>query len=199
MIYGYARCSTDEIKQDITRQTRELKEYGATDETIYLEYESGTKSNREQFNRLLNKVNEGDTIVTTEVSRLTRSTKQLCDVIDLVQGKKLKLIVGKSMTIDCTTGELDAMTKAFLQISGVFSELERNMISARVKSGMANAKANGKIVGRPTTSKEDIPNNVIKSIELLKVNKINKTECARLAGISRPTLNKYLEILEQSN
>ena len=75
MTYGYARCSTNETKQDITRQQRELKEMGA--EHIYTEYASGTKSDREELAKLLAAVREGDTICVLEVSRLTRSTKQL--------------------------------------------------------------------------------------------------------------------------
>ena len=66
MDYGYARCSTNELLQDINRQKRELKELGATDETIYFEYESGTKTDRPEFNKLLSVVQPGDTIVTTE-------------------------------------------------------------------------------------------------------------------------------------
>ena len=53
MIYGYARCSTNEKLQDINRQVRELKQQGATDETIYLEYESGAKTDRAELNKLL--------------------------------------------------------------------------------------------------------------------------------------------------
>jgi len=74
---------------------------------------------------------------------------------------------------------------------GVFSELERNMISERVKSGIANAITKGKIVGRPATSLKDIPVTVLKAYELVKKGKINKSECARMCDISRPTLNKY--------
>ena len=77
MIYGYARCSTNEQLQDINRQVRELKQQGATDTTIYLEYESGTKINRAELQKLLSAVQTGDTIFATEVSRITRSTKQL--------------------------------------------------------------------------------------------------------------------------
>lgn len=63
MIYGYARCSTNENLQDIERQVRELKQQGATDETIYKEYESGTKTNRAELDKLLNIVQSGDTII----------------------------------------------------------------------------------------------------------------------------------------
>ena len=84
-IYGYARCSTNESKQDINRQIRELKKLGASDETMYFEYGSGTKRDRVEFNKLLDKVNQGDTIVTTEVSRLSRSTQHLCEIIEIIK------------------------------------------------------------------------------------------------------------------
>lgn len=196
MIYGYARCSTDNIKQDITRQTRELKALGVPQENIYFEYESGSKIDREQFKRLLDKVISGDTIIATEVSRITRSTKQLCDIIEFAKDKKIQLILG-SFNVDCREGKLDAMTEGMLKMMGVFSEIEKNMISERVRSGMQNAKAKGKVVGRPTTTIEDIPATVKKAYELLKQAKINKTECARMCDISRPSLDKYIRILEE--
>lgn len=195
MIYGYARCSTDNIKQDITRQTRELNALGVDSANIYLEYASGTKIDRIEFNKLLDKIVEGDTIVATEVSRITRSTKQLCEVIELAKTRKIKLVLGNFM-VDCTK-TLDPMTEGMLKMMGVFAELERNMISERVKSGMANAAAKGKIVGRPSTSINNIPVAVIKAYELLKNGKINKTECARMGNISRPSLDKYIKIIER--
>lgn len=67
--------------QDINRQVRELEQHGATEDTIFLEYENGMKVNRTELNRLLNVVTDGDTIIATEVSRITHSTKQLCDII----------------------------------------------------------------------------------------------------------------------
>lgn len=196
MIYGYARCSTNESKQDINRQIRELKNLGASDETIYLEYASGTKADRREFNKLLNIVVPGDAIVTTEVSRLSRSTKQLIELIDFIRDNKLKLIIKDSMTIDCTNGELDPMTKAFLQISGVFAELERDIISQRVKSGMQNAKAKGKVLGRPQTTADDIPSVFMKHYPKYEAEEINVTEFARLCSMSRTTIYKYLKLIE---
>ncbi|WP_331274622.1 recombinase family protein, partial [Clostridium botulinum] len=63
-----------------------------------------------------------------------------------------------NFVVDCTK-ELDPMTEGMLKMMGVFAELEKNMISQRVKSGMANARAKGKVIGRPQTTKEDIPSN----------------------------------------
>lgn len=195
MNYGYARCSTDDIKQDITRQTRELKALGVLETNIYFEYESGTKVDRLQLKRLMEKVVSGDTIMATEVSRITRSTKQLCEIIDFAKSKKIKLLLG-DFSVDCTK-DLDPMTEGMLKMMGVFAELERNMISQRVKSGMQNAMSKGKVIGRPTTTIEDIPANVLKAYDLFKNNKINKSECARMCDITRPTLDKYIKIIKE--
>lgn len=196
MIYGYCRCSTNEKKQDIDRQIRELKTLGVKRENIYLEYESGTKVDRVEFNKLLNVLEVGDTIVSTEVSRMTRSTKQLIDVMELVKEKKLKLIIKDSITVDCTKGEIDPMTKAFLQIAGVFAELERDMISQRVKSGMANAIEKGAIVGRPKVTMEDVPDDFKNYYKIYKENKLKKKDLVNMSKFSRPTVDKYIKILE---
>ena len=195
MIYGYARCSTNEKMQDINRQVRELKQQGATDTTIYLEYESGTKVNRKELNKLLNIVQSGDTIIATEVSRITRSTKQLCEIIELAKYKHIKLVLG-TFIVDCSK-ELDPMTEGMLKMMGVFSELERNIISQRVKSGMDNAKANGKTIGRPATTADDIPNVFYKHYPKYKNGEINKKEFSRLCSLSYPTIYKYLNIVEK--
>lgn len=194
MIYGYARCSTNEELQDINRQVRELKQQGATDTTIYLEYESGTKINRAELQKLLNIIKEGDTICATEVSRITRSTKQLCEIIELAKQRKIKLVLG-NFIVDCTI-ELDPMTEGMLKMMGVFSELERNITSQRVKSGMENAKAKGKKIGRHPTTADDIPNVFYKHYPKYKKGELNKKELSRLCSLSYPTIYKYLKILE---
>lgn len=194
MIYGYARCSTNEQLQDINRQVRELKQQGAIDTTIYLEYESGTKINRAELQKLLSVVQTGDTILATEVSRITRSTKQLCDIIEFSKERKIKLVLG-NFVVDCTK-ELDPMTEGMLKMMGVFAELERNMISQRVESGMENARAKGKKIGRPATTADDIPNIFYKHYPKYKNGELNKKELSRLCSLSYPTVYKYLQIVE---
>ena len=196
MVYGYCRCSTNETKQDVNRQRRELRAMGVPENAIFMEYESGTKINRPELIKMLSVVNDGDTIVTTEISRITRSTKQLCDIIELVKQKHLKLIIKDSITINCKNSDsIDPMTTAFLQIAGVFSELERNMIADRVRSGMANARAKGVKLGRPALTADKIPAKVVALFDRYREKQISKTEYAKLCDISRPTLNKYLSIL----
>ena len=194
MIYGYARCSTNEELQDINRQIRELIQLGAGEENIYREYESGMKNDRVELQRLLSSVEAGDTIVATEVSRITRSTKQLCEIIELAKDMHIKLVLG-SFIVDCTK-ELDPMTEGMLKMMGVFSELERNIISQRVKSGLQNAKAKGVAIGRPATSEETIPSTFFKYYPKYKRGEINKAEFAKLCSVSYPTIYKYLAIVE---
>ena len=195
MIYGYARCSTNESKQDINRQVRELKQAGA--EQVYLEYEHGDAKVKAQLSSLLETATEGDAIITLEVSRLARSTKQLCEIIDRVREKRLRLVIVGSITVDCSNGELDPMTNAFIQMSGVFAELELRIIRSRVRSGMANAKAKGVRIGRPQTTLEDVPASFLRHYPAYKAGQLNVSELARVCDLSRTTTYKYIGLLEQ--
>lgn len=192
MIYGYARCSTNEKKQDIDRQIKELKNAGA--EKTIAEYEHGDAAYKEQLSLLLEAVKEGDTIIVLEVSRLARSTKQLCELIEKIQEKKLCLKILNSITIDCTKGEIDPVSRSFAQMAGVFSELELNMIGQRVKSGMANAKAKGSPIGRPKLTRESIPDVFYKHYPLYLSKSLNITELAKVCGVSRNTIYNYISL-----
>ena len=194
MVYGYARCSTSEEKQDIMRQTRELKAAGA--EEIFLEYEHGDSVIKEQLSILLETATAGDTILTLEVSRLARSTKQLCEIIETVKNKCLRLSIVGSICVDCTSGEIDPMTNAFIQISGVFAELELRIIRERVRSGVANARAKGRRIGRPQTTADDIPAAFLRHYPSYKAGKMNLSELARICDLSRTTVYKYIALLE---
>ena len=191
--YGYARCSTNEDKQDINRQIRELKAAGA-DEVIF-EYEHGDAKVKKNLYMLLEMAEAGDTIITMEVSRLSRSTQQLCEILDIVKNKHLRLVIVGSITVDCRKGKIDPMSQAFIQMSGVFAELELSMIRDRVRSGMENAKAKGKKVGRPQTTKDNIPPIFYKHYPAFVAGTLNISEFARLCGLSRPTVYKYLKIV----
>ncbi|MBQ3158695.1 MAG: recombinase family protein, partial [Clostridia bacterium] len=182
MNYGYARCSTNEKKQDINRQVRELKAAGA--EEIFVEYEHGDSKIKQQQALMFEAAKQGDTIIVLEVPRLARSTQQLCEIIDLVSTKRLRLIIVGSITMDCREGKADPMTEAFLQMAGVFSQLELAMIRARVRSGMANAKAKGKVIGRPQVTAQDIPQNFMRHYPSYKANQLNISEFARVCDMS---------------
>ena len=194
MTYGYARCSTNETKQDINRQVRELKSAGA--DTLFLEYEHGDSKIKSQQEAMFAQAQAGDTILTLEVPRLARSTQQLCEIIDRVREKRLRLVIIGSITLDCREGRADPMSEAFLQMAGVFSQLELAMIRERVRSGMANAKAKGKQIGRPQTTKDSIPAIFLRHYPAYKSGQLNITELSRVCDLSRTTIYKYISLLE---
>lgn len=198
MKYGYARCSTNDKLQDISRQHRELIEMGVEKKNIFSEYESGIKADRPQFIKLKETVKEKDTIICTEASRITRSIKQLLEFLEFAKEKHLKLILG-TFIVDFSASIPDPMTLATVHLMGVFAELERNIIRERVKSGMENAKAKGKQIGRKIVTVDDIPEKFIKYYQLYIDKQITKEILAELSGISYPTCLKYCKMLKENN
>ena len=192
--YGYARCSLAEEKgQDLNRQTRELTAAGA--EEIITEREHGDAKKKPNLDFLLEHMEEGSTLIVCEVSRLSRSVLQFCEIMETIKEKHLRLVVLGSITVDCRSGEIDPMSAAFLQMASIFSELEKNILRARVRSGLANAKAKGKHIGRKPTTKEDIPAAFIKYYPSYMNGTMNVSELARLCELSRPTIYKYIELM----
>ena len=194
-IYGYARCSlAEERGQDLNRQCRELKAAGA--EEIITEREHGDAKTKQALDLLLKSAESGDTLVCCEVSRLSRSTQQLCEIINIIKEKHMRLVIIGSITVDCRDGQIDPMSQAFIQMSAVFSELELSILRARVRSGLANARAKGRRIGRKPTTKDDIPPIFYKHYPSFVAGKINVSEFARLCALSRPTVYKYLKLLK---
>ena len=192
--HGYCRCSTNEDRQDINRQVRELKQHGAT--RIWQEFEHGDANVKEQQQLMLQTAQPGDTIVVLEVSRLARSTRQLCEIMETIRDRHLCLQIIGSITLDCRTGQPDPMSEAFLQIAGVFSQLELSMIRARVRSGMENARAKGVRLGRPPICVDGVPDRFVRYYAGYLQGRYNVSELARLTGVSRPTVYRYLKALE---
>ena len=193
--YGYARCSLAEEKgQDLKRQVRELKAAGA--EEIITEREHGDAKVKQNLDMLLELVQPGDTIICCEVSRLSRSTQQLCEIVNIIKAKHMRLEILGSITIDCRNGDIDPMSQAFIQMSGIFAELELTILRARVRSGMANARDKGKHIGRPQTTKDDIPAVFYKHYPAYMAGKLNVSELARVCNLSRPTVYKYVNMLK---
>ena len=191
---GYSRCSTNEGKQDINRQVRELKEAGA--DVVYMEYEHGDAKVKSQQQAMFAEAEPGDTIIVLEVSRLARSTQQLCEIIERIREKRLRLLIVGSITLDCRDGQADPMSEAFLQMAGVFSQLELAMIRARVRSGMANAAAKGAKIGRPQVTADNISTNFLRHYPAYQRGQLNVSELARVCDLSRTTIYRYIKLLD---
>lgn len=189
--YGYGRCST--LYQDYDYIKNSLLEYGIKEENIYLEYGSGADKERPELKKLLNILQPNDTIRVTDITRLSRSTSHFCSILDMIKEKHICLYVG-SLTVDCRSDKLDVMVEAMLKISAVFGEMERKMRIEQIKLGQANAREKNHIIGRPKLTKDDIPDNFYKNLDLYNKGNINKTEFARIMNWSRPKLNRILEL-----
>lgn len=193
--YGYGRCSTNEEKQDVEYQIKELMEKGIKRENIYIEYESGAKENRPEFQKLINIMKKGDSLFVTDITRISRSTKQLCSVIDYISTNKMRLVIG-GLNVDCRTDTIEPMVEGMLKMMAVFAELDRKMKIYQINLGLKNARKEGRVGGRPVTTKNDIPESFYKYYPMYKNKKINKKEFSRLAKLSYPTIYKYLYIVE---
>ena len=140
MIFGYARVSIQE--QNLDRQLDSLNAFGA--EEIIHEKITGTKSDRPELNRLLDKLRTGDTVIVSDLTRLSRSTKDLFSLVELIETKGANIKSIKESWLDTTTPTGKLM---FTVIAGV-SQFERDLISQRTKEGLQAARARGNYGGR---------------------------------------------------
>lgn len=195
-VYGYCRCSTNESKQDVEYQIKELVEKGIKKEDIYFEYQSGSREDRPVLSRILKDMVKGDSLYVTDITRLSRSTKQLCSIIDFINTNKMRLVIG-SLDVDCRSDNIEPMVEGMLKMMAVFAELDRKMKVYQINLGLKNAVKSGKTLGRPKTTKEDIPNLFYKYYPMYKNNQINKKEFSRLSKLSYPSIYKYISIVEK--
>ena len=146
MKIGYARVSSS--TQDLELQKQELLKAGC--EKIFSESVSAKDNNRIELIEMIDSLRVKDVVVVYKIDRIARSLKGLIEIVELLKGKKVELVsLDSGDSVDTTS----PMGKAFFQIAGVFAELERGMINARTKAGIAKAKMDGKKFGRTLGSK----------------------------------------------
>lgn len=180
MIFGYARVSTEDQKTD--RQIDALQEYGVDE--IYVEKISSTRD-RPQLNLLLNKLRKGDTLVIYELKRLGRKTKQLLALAEEFQEKEINL-VSLTEQIDTTT----PMGRFIFTTWCALAQLDRDIISENTKSGLAAARARGRIGGRKALDKKKVD----QAIKMYNTNQFSVKEITQATGISKTSLYKYINI-----
>jgi len=195
MVYGYARCSTDEQKQDISRQERDLKAMGA--EQIYQEYASGTDPERSQLKKLLDEVGKGDTITATELSRITRDVHHLCHVLERAKDRRFTVKAG-SLTLDASTGSIDPMVECMAIVFGAFAQLEQRQTRSRIVSGIENARAQGKPLGRPVKTLTTLPSAFLDNLGAFTLGQLTTREFEAILGVSRQTIYRWIKIFKAS-
>lgn len=183
MIVGYVRVST--VEQNESRQLITMEKYNV--EKVYSEKVSAKDTNRPKLKELLDYVREGDTIVVHDFSRLARSTKDLLEIVELLDNKDVNLISAKE-NIDSST----PTGKLMLTMIGAINEFERANLLERQREGIAIAKEQGKYKGR----KEIKIDNFEEYYNRYMNRELNKTQLAKELSVSRPTLDKLINEYE---
>ena len=190
MIYGYGRVSSK--GQDLTAQLKQLTDYNC--DKIYKEKISGrSKENRQEFNKLLETVKKGDTIVVTKLDRFARSTKDALNTIELLNEKEVNLVVLNmgGDKVDTST----AIGKLMVTVLAGIAEFEADMIKERQLEGIAEAKKRGVYKGRPSTY-TDKHKGLQHAIELFNDrdnNGMTVKEIEEITKISRATIYRAVK------
>lgn len=178
MKYGYARVSTRH--QDLEGQLRQLEEERC--DKIFFEKITGTKSNRPEFQKLLQEVQTGDTLVVTKLDRFARSTQDALNTIKLLFEKGVRInVLNLGIIENTSTGRL------IFTIFSAFADFERDLIVERTQEGKEIAKQRpGFKEGRPRKfSKQQLA----LAMQLLETH--SYTEVEKMTGISKSTLTRH--------
>lgn len=181
MIYGYARVSTKEQAKDgnsLEAQTKALTEAGAT--KIYADAFTGTKTDRPEFDRLMDDLESGDTLIVTKLDRFARSMSQGSELVSELINKGIKVYILNIGVMDNTPS-----SKLIRNVFFAFAEFERDMIVERTQEGKAIAKQNNPNFkeGRPKTDDK-----LIKLVVELSKNKHSIKEIVEITKLSRSTV-----------
>lgn len=178
-VFGYARVSTE--AQNFDRQLDALKNYGV--DIIYNEKITGTKKNRPELTKLLDRITEGDTVVVESLSRLGRSTKDLIELTEIFQSKGVNLVsLKEAIDTNSPTGKL------LFTLMSAIAQFERDVIADRTREGLKSARARGRTGGRPRAD----PEQVKKAVKLYKTEQYSIKEIEELTGIKKSTLYRNL-------
>lgn len=180
MMLGYARVST--FDQSLDRQTDQLLAEGC--ERIYQEKVTGTKKERAELDKLLDQLRNGDTIIVTELARLSRSVKDLFQLVDLIHQKGANLKSLKEPWLNTTSPQGKLLFTIF---SGI-SQFDRDLISQRTKEGLASARARGRKGGRPTKPSKDVE----LAIKMYDSKNYSISEVVKATGVSKTSLYRYM-------
>ena len=181
----YVRVSTMEQKTD-----RQLLAYPDAD-AIYTDKMSGKSKERPELQRLMAEMQKGDVIVTKSLDRLSRSVKDLLEIVEEIKdrGASLKIL---DMNIDTNT----PMGECFMTITAAFAELERKTIVERTREGVAIAKAKGKYKGRKRGSIALSGDALKRFVKFYNLG-MNKTDLAHEFGVPRSTIYSWIAELRR--
>lgn len=185
MIRYYVRVSTMEQKVD-----RQLTAYEGA-EQVYIDKMTGATKERPMLQKMLSELSEGDVLVVKSLDRLSRSTKDLLDIVEQIKqtGAQLRIL---DLNIDTAT----PIGEFFLTVMGALGQLERKTIKERAREGIAIAKAAGKYRGRKEGAIALKGESLDRFKKFYKLG-MDKSNLAREFNVSRPTIYKWIDVLKE--
>lgn len=178
-VFGYARVSTEQ--QNLDRQLDALKKYGC--DLIFNEKMTGTKKDRPELSKMIDRMTEGDTVVIESLSRLGRSTKDLIELTELFQSKGVHLVsLKESIDTSTSTGRL------LFTLMSAIAQFERDVIADRTREGLRSARARGRTGGRPKADADAVK----KAIKLYNTGQYSVKEIEELTGVKKSTLYRNI-------
>jgi DNA invertase Pin-like site-specific DNA recombinase len=191
---AYIRTSTD--KQDLNNQKLEIFEFAKknkleVDDFIQMTISSRKTSKERRIDEMLLTLDDADTLIVTELSRLGRSTAEVIGLVNELIKKQVRVIAIKQ---NLDIKQHDMTSKVMITLFSLFSELERDLISLRTKEALASKKAQGIQLGKPkgTVQKSKFDKDVVKIKELLSLG-LSVRKIANFFGYSNHIgLNTYV-------
>lgn len=195
--YSYQRASTNKDKQSLLRQEKYARDNQIPKCNWFQEYASGAKADRPKLLQLLSILKEGDELYVIEASRLTRSLKQLLEILDFVKERKIKLVMG-DFSFD-VTAKMSPFLQGQLMFLGMMNEINRLIIVSNVQEGVDAAREEGRIGGQPKLTKERLYKrkpDFFKYYAQYKNKQITLKELSLLSQVCRNTAYNYISIIE---
>ncbi|MER9299643.1 recombinase family protein [Mesorhizobium sp. M0621] len=180
MFVGYARTSTVDQQAGYEAQLRDIKSQGC--EKVFSEQVSSVNARRDELERVIEFVREGDILVVTRLDRLARSVADLCQIVARLEAKKVGLKI-LDMNVDTTT----PTGRLMFNLLGSIAQFERELMLERQREGIAKAKAENKFKGRAPTARR-------KSDAIWSMHRAGKkpTEIAKAIGVGRSSVYRIL-------
>lgn len=193
-VIGYIRVSSN--KQTLEHQRFEIEEYAkkhklTVDDWVEEKISSRKDLKKRKLGTLLDNLQENDILISCEISRLGRSLLEVMRILETCLSKNCQVWTLKE---NYRLGN-DIQSKVLAFAFGLAAEIERNLISQRTKSSLANLKASGKKLGRPLAAESQklkLSKNT-KRIKNLLAKGISKSQIAKILGVQRSTLRRFID------
>jgi DNA invertase Pin-like site-specific DNA recombinase len=192
--WGYVRVSTD--SQNTETQKLAVLQYAnekhaKIDNWMEIKASSRKSPKERRLDELLGQLHEGDSLIVAELSRLARSVGQIAILVDALLKKKVRVVSLKENI--ALSGKADIQTKVMITMFSLFAEIERDLISERTKEGLARARAEGKLLGRPKGTKgKSKLDGTEKGIKEYLAKGVTRANIAKIYGVSFPALQNFI-------